>query len=71
MANACIDEIWLNDYLNDLVENTCDCWDEDSDGFTIALLYLRHLEREVVRLGGTVHKFDECPNREWVPNVSP
>lgn len=57
-----MDEPEFVDYLNELVENTCDCWDGDDDESAIALAYVRHLEAEVARLGGSAHKFDECPN---------
>jgi hypothetical protein len=49
-----------DDYLNLLVANTPECWDGDEDESDIALTYLRHLEAEVIRLGGSTHKFEDC-----------
>jgi hypothetical protein len=47
------------DWMNDLCENAPECcWDDDVDQPEIILRYVRHLEAEVQRLGGTVHRWD-------------
>lgn len=47
------------DWLNDLCENAPECcWDDDAAQTDIILRYVRHLEAEVTRLGGTMHRWD-------------
>lgn len=47
----------FQDWLNDLMENSpaC-CWDQDEAMTEIARRYVRHLETEVTRLGGSLHQ---------------
>jgi hypothetical protein len=55
-----VDDPDFTDWLNDLMENSpgC-CWDDDVAMTSIATDYVRHLEAEVRRLGGSLHR-DWC-----------
>lgn len=49
----------FQDWLNDLMEAAPDCWDDDSWMGELATQYVRHLEAEVKRLGGSLCQ-DHC-----------
>ena len=44
------------EWLNALVEKAPDCWDGDDAQEAITLDYVRHLEAQVIDLGGTLHR---------------
>lgn len=47
------------DWLNELCVNAPECcWDQDIDQTAVILYYVRHLEAEVRRLGGSFHLGD-------------
>jgi hypothetical protein len=59
-GNEWVDAPGFVDWLNDLLESSPECcWDMDEAMISIATGYVRHLEAEVVRLGGSLHK-DWC-----------
>jgi hypothetical protein len=54
-----VDDPDFQDWLNDMAENTPECcWDQDEAMTEIVRQYVRHLEAEVVRLGGSLHRWD-------------
>lgn len=61
---AWVDDSDFQDWLNDLMENSpgC-CWDDDVAMTEITTQYVRHLEAEVKRLGGSIHR-DWCDFEE-------
>ena len=60
----------FQDWLNELMENASECcWDQDEAMTWIATQYVRHLEAEVKRLGGSLHR-DWCSVEDASPNDS-
>jgi hypothetical protein len=55
-----VDDPDFTDWLNDLMENSPECcWDDDVAMTSITTDYVRHLEAEVRRLSGSLHR-DWC-----------
>lgn len=47
-----------SDFINEILKNTPDSWDGEESGEWIAVQYVRALEERVVRLGGTLEKWE-------------
>lgn len=48
-----------DDFVNDLLAHTPDSWDDDAAAESIALDYVRELERRVTERGGTLERWAE------------
>lgn len=54
--------VWLGDhdeFVNELLRNAPDSWDDDAAAEHIAVQYVRTLEKRVRTLGGTLERADE------------
>lgn len=59
------DEAGYDDWVNDLMKNTPDSWDDDASAEQIVMAYLHELEHRVLALGGSLEKWpsDEAVSR--------
>lgn len=53
-----------DDFVNAILDNAPDAWDDDEAGAAIALRYVQHLETEVERLGGCMKPWCAWEDKE-------
>jgi hypothetical protein len=48
-----------DEFVNDILSGTPDSWDSDDGAESIAVAYVRELERRVIALGGSLERWTE------------